>query len=209
MVSPLANNAFNYYKFKLEGSFFDDNNNLINKIQVTPKRDKEPVFEGYIYIVNESWAIYAVDFDIKGYRMQEPILENLNLKQNFSFNTSSRIWAKNSQIFDIRAGLLGITFSGTFTHVYNNYVFHDHFDKNTFGKEIVYIEEDSNKKDSLYWQTARPVPLTEEEVKDYFKKDSINTVTKSPEYLDSLDRKYNKFRPFDIVSGYTYRNSKK
>lgn len=209
MISPLANNAFNYYKFKLEGSFFDENNNLINKIQVTPKRDKEPVFEGYIYIVNETWAIYAVDFDIKGYRMQQPILENLNLKQNFSFNTSSRIWAKNSQIFDFKAGLLGMTFSGTFTHVYSNYVFHDHFDKKTFGKEIVYIEEDSNKKDSLYWQTARPIPLTEEEVKDYFKKDSINTVTNSPEYLDSLDRKYNKFRPFDIISGYSYRNSKK
>ncbi len=113
MVSPLANSAFNYYKFKFEGSFFDENNNQINKIKVIPRRDKEPVFEGYIYIVDNSWAIYAIDFDIKGYRMQEPILENLNLKQNFSYNTTSRIWAKNSQTFDIKAGIFGVGITGT------------------------------------------------------------------------------------------------
>jgi hypothetical protein len=44
---------------------------MINKIKVTATRDSEPVFEGYIYIVEDSWAIYAVDLDIKGYRMKE------------------------------------------------------------------------------------------------------------------------------------------
>lgn len=207
MVSPLANNAFNYYKFKFEGSFFDANNNEINKIKVIPRRDKEPVFEGYIYIVNDSWAIYAVDFDIKGYRMQQPIMENLNLTQNFSYNTNSRIWAKNSQTFDIKAGAFGIGFTGKFSHVYNNYIFHDKFEKGTFGKEIVYVEADSNKKDSTYWNAMRPIPLTEEEVIDYTKKDSIQTLHKSQTYLDSIDRKNNKFKVFDIISGYTYRNS--
>ena len=45
MVSPIADNAFNYYKFKLESTFYDDRNQLINKILVTPKRDKEPVLK--------------------------------------------------------------------------------------------------------------------------------------------------------------------
>ncbi len=69
MISPIADNAFNYYKYKLEGTFQDENNLMINKIKVIAKRDAEPVFEGYIYIVEDSWAIYAVDLDIKGYRM--------------------------------------------------------------------------------------------------------------------------------------------
>src|SRR5690606_29851389 len=60
MVSPIANNAFNYYKYQLESTFYDENNQLINKIKVTPKRDKEPVFEGHIYIVEDSWAIYGI-----------------------------------------------------------------------------------------------------------------------------------------------------
>lgn len=209
MVSPLANSSFNYYKFKLEGTFFDENNNQINKIKVIPRRDKEPVFEGYIYIVDDSWAIYAVDFDIKGYRMQQPILETMNLQQNFSYNNTNRIWAKNSQTFDFKAGIFGIKFTGKFTHVYNNYVFHDKFEKKTFTKEVVFIEEDSNKKDLAYWNAIRPVPLTDEETTDYIKKDSLQTLQKSKPYLDSIDRKHNKFTLDDIVGGYNYRNSEK
>jgi len=207
LVSPIATNAFNYYKFKYEGSFYDENNVQINKIKVIPKRDKEPVFEGYIYIVEDSWAIYAIDLDIKGYRMQEPILETLKLKQNFTYNTTNKIWAKNSQTFDFSAGMFGIKFTGKFTHVYTNYVFHDNFDKKTFGKEIVYIEKDSNKKDSMYWDAVRPVPLTEEETTDYTKKDSIQILHSSKTYMDSIDRKSNKFKVFDILTGYTYANS--
>lgn len=209
MVSPLADNAFNYYKFSFEGSFFDENETQINKIKVIPRRDKEPVFEGYIYIVENSWAISAIDLDIKGYRMQQPILESLNLKQNFSYNTNNRIWAKNSQTFDFKAGAFGVTFTGKFTHIYTNYIFHDNFKEGTFGKEIVYIEENSNKKDSLYWNAVRPVPLTEEEVTDYTKKDSIQALHTSKAYLDSIDRKNNKFKILDVISGYTYRNSYK
>lgn len=207
LVSPIANNAFNYYKFKYEGSFYDENNTQINKIKVIPKRDKEPVFEGYIYIVEDSWAIYAIDLDIKGYRMQQPVLETLKLKQNFTYNTTNKIWAKNSQTFDFSAGMFGIKFTGKFTHVYTNYVFHDSFDKKTFGKEIVYIEKDSNKKDSVYWDAVRPVPLTEEETTDYFKKDSIQVLRSSQTYMDSIDRKSNKFKFLDPLTGYTYSNS--
>lgn len=209
MISPLANNSTNYYRFKLEGTFFDDNNNLINKIKLIPRRDKEPVFEGYIYIVDGSWAIYAIDFDIKGYRMQQPFLETLNLQQNFTYNTSNGIWAKNSQTFDFKAGAFGIKFTANFTHVYTNYVFHDSFEKKTFSKEVVYIEEEANKKDDSYWNTMRPVPLTEEETTDYHKKDSIQELKKSKPYLDSIDRKHNRFRIGSIITGYDYRNSEK
>ena len=34
MVSPIANNAFNYYTYQLESTFYDENKKLINKIKV-------------------------------------------------------------------------------------------------------------------------------------------------------------------------------
>lgn len=206
MISPLASNAFNYYRYKLEGSYFDENNRHIFRIKVLPRRDKEPVFEGHIFIVDQSWAIAAIDLDIKGYRVQQPIMENLNLQQNFSYNTTNGIWAKNSQTFDFTAGMMGIGITGKFTHVYSNYIFHDAFDKKTFGKEIVFVEENSNKKDSTYWNTTRPVPLTTEEIKDYTKKDSLQLVEKSPVYMDSVMKKHNRFHIGDIVSGYSYKD---
>ncbi len=207
MVSPIANNAFNYYKYTLESTFFDNYNHLINKIKITPKRDKEPVFEGYIYIVEDTWAIYAVDLDIKGYRMQEPVMETMKLTQNFTYNTGTGIWAKNIQTMDFTAGIFGIKFTGKFTHVFNNYVFRDSFEKKTFRNEIVTIQKEANKKDNSYWDAFRPVPLTEEEVTDYHKKDSIQTLRTSRVYLDSIDAKKNKFSLSDILFGYTHRNS--
>ncbi|RDI09766.1 DUF5686 and carboxypeptidase regulatory-like domain-containing protein [Flavobacterium sp. AG291] len=208
VISPIGSGALTYYKYKLEGTFFDENNNQINKIKVTPRRDKEAVVEGYIYIVDNSWAIYATDFDMKGYRLQTPFLNNLNLKQNYTYNSQNGIWAKNSQVFDIDAGGFGITFSGSFTHVYTNYVFHDKFDKKTFGKEMIIIEDEANKKDSVYWNTMRPIPLTEEETIDYIKKDSIQTLHESVAYKDSINKKYNKFNWKDPITGYSYKNSK-
>lgn len=207
MVSPIADNAFNYYKYKLESTFYDDNNHLINKIMVTPKRDKEPVFEGYIYIVEDSWAIYGVDLDIKGYRMQQPFLETMKLTQNFSYNTNNKLWVKNVQALDFLAGIFSIKFAGKFTHVFTNYNFKDTFEPKTFGKEIVSFVENANKKDDSYWTTNRQVPLSEEEVKNYVRKDSISTVRNSQKYMDSIDAKTNKFKIKNIITGYTYKNS--
>jgi hypothetical protein len=207
MISPIADNAFNYYKYKLEGTFYDDKKQLINKIAVIVKRDKEPVFEGYIYIVEDSWAIYGVDLDIKGYRMQEPVLETMKLIQNFSFNAQNNLWVKNIQSLDFDAGIFGMKFTGKFTYVFSNYNFKDSFEKKTFGREIVSFADNANKKDSTYWKTFRPVPLTNEETVSYIKKDSIQTIRESKSYLDSLDATGNKFKIQKIITGYTLKST--
>lgn len=209
MISPIADNAFGYYKYVLEGTFQDENNQMINKIKLVPRRDAEPVFEGYIYIVEDSWAIYGIDVEIKGYRAKQDFMNTMNLKQNFSYNTKTHIWSKNSQSLEFNAGAFGITFLGKFTHVFTNYEFPDEFTKKTFTNEILSFEDNANKKDSTFWNTVRPVPLTVEETKDYIRKDSLQILRKSDKYLDSIDAKSNRFHILDIVTGYTYKNSKK
>lgn len=202
MVSPIASSALGYYKYKLEGSFFDENGHQVNKIKVIPRRDKEPVFEGYIYIVEDSWCIYAIDLIIKGYRMQMPIIKELNLKQNFSYNETNGIWAKNSQTADFTASMFGITFNGAFTYVYSNYVFHEKFEPGTFGKEIAVIEEGYNKKDTVFWNEKRPIPLSEDEVADYIKKDSLQNAKKT--IISTITTNKNRFKILDILGGYNY-----
>lgn len=207
LISPIADNAFSYYKYKLEGSFYDDNNQQIYKIKVIPKRDKEPVFEGYIYIIDDSFAIYAIDLDIKGYRMKNEFTEVMNLKQSFSYNSKNKIWTKNAQTLSFNAGIFGIKFSGKFNYVYSNYEFPDSFEKKTFGNEIVAFEANANKKDDAFWNSIRPIPLTIEESTDYNKKDSLQTIRKSRKYTDSIDAKSNKFKVWDVLMGYTHKNT--
>ncbi|WPO79287.1 DUF5686 and carboxypeptidase regulatory-like domain-containing protein [Flavobacterium sp. KACC 22761] len=207
LISPIADNAFSYYKYKLEGSFFDDNKHQIFKIKVIPKRDKEPVFEGYIYIIDDSFAIYAIDLNIKGYRMKNEFTEIMNLKQSFSYNSANKIWTKNAQSLSFNAGVFKIKFSGTFNYVYSNYEFPASFAKKTFGNEIVAFEPNANKKDDAFWNSIRPIPLTLEESNDYTKKDSLLTIRKSQKYTDSIDAKNNKFKVLDILMGYDYKNT--
>jgi len=207
VVSPIADNAFNYYKYKLEGSFYNENNQQINKIKVTPKRDSDPAMEGYIYIVDDTWAIYAVDLNIKGEQMQNPALNLLTLKQNFSYNSDSKIWVKTTQTIDFTFGMLSINVSGKFTYVFSNFEFEPQFTKKTFTKELLTFEENANKKGDEYWNTIRPIPLTIEESTDYTKKDILQTKKKSQVYLDSIDKKSNKFHVPEIITGYTYKNS--
>ncbi|PBJ13695.1 DUF5686 and carboxypeptidase regulatory-like domain-containing protein [Flavobacterium sp. ACN6] len=207
MISPIADNAFSYYKYKLEGTFYDDNKQQIYKIKVIPKRDKEPVFEGYIYIVDDSFAIYAIDLDIKGYRMKNEFTEAMSLTQSYSYNKKNKIWSKNAQTLSFTAGIFGIKFSGNFNYVYSNYEFPSSFEKKTFGNEIVSFEPNANKKDDAFWNEIRPIPLTIEESNDYNKKDSLQTVRTSKKYTDSIDAKNNKFKVWDILMGYDYKNT--
>ncbi|KOS06022.1 hypothetical protein AM493_08210 [Flavobacterium akiainvivens] len=208
MVSPLAKGSFGYYKFKLEGSFEEEHGYLVNKIKVIAKRNNEPVVEGYIYILDDTYGIYAVDFDIKGYRIRIPVIKNLKLQQNFSYNQGNGIWSKNSQTFDIDAGLFGVGFTGLVTHVYTNYKFVDTFDTGVFTDEVGSFEKDSNKKDSIYWEAIRPVPLSHEEITDYVKKDSLSAKYDNPAYRDSMSRGRNKFGILSPLMGYDYYKNK-
>jgi hypothetical protein len=209
LVSPIADGAFSYYRYKLEGVFYDDKGNLINKITVTPKRENDRVFSGVIYIVEDQWIIYGLELEVTGEQAQIPAAESILLKQNFSFSEANTLWVLISQSIDFKYGLFGIKGDGRFTAVFSNYNFKPEFTKRTFSREIVSFKTEANKKDSTFWSTIRPVPLSDEEVKDYIRKDSLQIVKASKPYLDSIDKVNNKFKIFDLITGYSYQNSHK
>jgi Family of unknown function (DUF5686)/CarboxypepD_reg-like domain len=207
MISPIADNALNYYKYHLESTFFDENKQQINKIKVTPKRTSEPALEGYLYIVDDSWALYAVDLTVKGNQVDAPALDVLEIKQSFSYNTENKIWIKNTQTIDFVFGFLTLKANGRFTYVYSDFEFPAAFEKKTFGREVLKFEQNANKKDDAFWNNIRPMPLTIEESTDYLKKEILQTKKKSQKYLDSIDAKHNKFGFGSLLTGYSYDNS--
>lgn len=206
IVSPIASNALNYYRYQLDGVFFEGNK-LINKIIVSPKRPKDRVWQGIIYIVEDDWQLYGVELTTNGDAIQIPFVKELIFKQNFKFDVSENAWIKISQNIDFSFGFLGLNGNGRFIAVYSDYEFQPQFDKKDFSNEVLFFEPLANKKDSLFWKEIRPVPLTTEEVNDYLKKDSIQELRKSKPYLDSIDGVKNKLKPLDLLFGYRYQNS--
>lgn len=207
IVSPIADYAFNYYNYILEGVFYDDAGHLINKIQVIPKRPKDRVFFGTIYIVEDSWQIYGVELKTTGEALQFAPIEVLTFTQNFKYSDANKFWIKISQTVDFSFAMFGISGDGRFTAVYSNYNFNPNFVKTTFSREVLTFADAANKKDSLFWQKIRPVPLTNEELTDYIRKDSIQILRKSKKYLDSVDAVSNKFDPSKALFGYSFSNS--
>tara|TARA_R110001606_G_scaffold93376_1_gene207349 strand:- start:55104 stop:57575 length:2472 start_codon:yes stop_codon:yes gene_type:complete len=207
LVSPVSTNAFSYYNYKLEGTFYEKNGKLINKIKLLPKRKNDRVFEGFIYIVENDWAIYGSDLTTSGAQVNLPFINYLGLKQSYNYSDVIDAWVLISQTIDFDIKFFGIKPKGKFSYIYSDYNFNPNFTKKTFTNEVLTFEKEATEKDTTYWNQLRPVPLTDEEVKDYTKKDSLKIVRKSKVYLDSINKKQNKFSFLSPITGYTYRNS--
>lgn len=205
-VSPIADNALSYYRYRLMGRT-EENGLVINKIQVTPRRKAEPLYQGDIYIVEDSWRIYGVNLQLTK-ASSINILDTLGIQQEF-IPLENGQWQPSGIRFDFVGGLLGFRMGGYFAAVYSEYTFNPQIEKNLF-REKLRITEGVNKRDSAYWAERRPLMLTEEEQLDYVRKDSLRQRRESKEYLDSLDRESNRFKPVGLLTaGYVHRNRAK
>jgi hypothetical protein len=209
LVSPIASNAFSYYKYKLVGTFYDTNGRLINKIKLIPKQKNDRVFDGFIYIVEDDWALYGTDVTTTGAQIGIPVLNSLELKQGYQYSEEIAGWVLTNQTIGFDISFFGIKQNGKFSYVYSDYNFKPSFIEKNFTNEVLSFEKDATKKDTVFWNKLRPVQLTTEEATDYKIKDSIKIVRKSKKYLDSIDSKGNTFGWLDPITGYRFRNSYK
>ncbi len=188
-VSPIADNALFYYRYKLLGTS-EENGVTINKIEVIPRRKNDPVFRGIVYIADDSWRLMGTSLDLTQ-SAGINFVDTLNISQQY--NKVENVYMPSTIKFQFKGNVLGFKFEGYYVGIYSNYNIHPNFAKNHFTAEILKVTRAVNKKDSLYWMNNRPIPLTDEEKFDYKKKDSIALRKTSKHYLDSLEKKNNKF----------------
>ena len=203
IISPIAHNALQFYEYRFEGDFYQDNQ-LINKISVSPKRTNSRAWSGTIYITDDTYEFYGVDLEVDASVLQIPMLETYRIRQTYVFDSTQEVWVKSFQEILFEASFLKNYFGGRFIAHYKDYQFEA--PTHQFTRERMRMLPDAIKNES-FWEKRRPVALTENEIKDYHEKDSLRIVKKSSIYLDSIDRKANKPKVTDIVRGYTYRNS--
>ena len=193
-VSPVSDNALFYYRYKLLGTS-TENGVVINKIKVTPRRGHDPCFDGVIYITDDSWRIYALDLYITS-RANINFVDTLRINQQFM--PVGNTWLQSSNRFDFSGGLLSFKLKGYFVSVYKDYDLNPVFKKHEFN-ELLHIPQKVNKNDTTYWNSERPLPLTDEEKTDYKKKEILAKKRESKPYLDSLDKETNKVTPASVV----------
>ncbi len=197
LISPLSDNAFFYYNYKWLGES-TENGKTVNKIKVIPRREHDPCFEGYIYIQEDSWRLVGLNLYITK-KANISIVDTVRINQQF-VPVNNKAWMTSTIRFDFNGGLFGFKFGGYFISVYKNYDLEPTFNKKDFN-EVLRITKGVNKKDSTYWEQERPVPLTAEEKTDYKKKEILAAKRESKQYIDSVDKVNNKFKPITLVLG--------
>ncbi|MBS1974158.1 MAG: carboxypeptidase-like regulatory domain-containing protein, partial [Bacteroidetes bacterium] len=188
-ISPISDNALHYYKYKFEGVFHEDGKE-VNKIKVTPKRKFEPLFSGYINIVDGDWRIHSVDLALTKESQME-FLDTFRIEQLY-VPFEKDVWVIKTQVIYPSIKLLGFDAYGSFVNVYSKFDLSPSLPKKFFSSTVLKFDEGSNKRPADYWDTIRPVPLQLDEIADYRKKDSLEKLRQSPHYLDSVDRIRNK-----------------
>ncbi len=205
-ISPISNKAFGYYRYKLEGVFYESGK-LINKIKVEPKRKIDPCFTGYIFVVEDDWVLHSIDLNLMKPVPME-FADYIHFDQQYI--SQDGFWLLFSNNLQIEFSLFGFTINYDVVNFYSNYTLNTDYNNSFFGNEVFSAGEDVTEKDSAFWNQIRPLALTPIEVSDYLEKDSIERYHKSDVYLDSMDRRYAKIDVMDVLyDGVSFRKRKK
>jgi len=205
IVSPISATAMMYYDYKLEGTF-TQHGQVVNKIKVIPKRKHDPVFTGDIYILEDSWRIHSLDLYISKDQQIE-FIDTFRITETY-IPVEKDVWMMLNSEFNFEFSALGFRGKGLILGVFSNYNIHPDFPKHFFDNEVMKINRDANKKDTVYWEEVRPVPLTLEENRDYVKRDSLYVAHSTKEYKDSVDKVNNKFSLIQFaLAGYRKQNT--
>nr|MDQ6890972.1 DUF5686 and carboxypeptidase regulatory-like domain-containing protein [Bacteroidota bacterium] len=197
-VSPIADGALNFYKYKFLGSFYEDGKE-VNSIKVIPVRNYEPLFSGVINITEGDWRIYSCDLLLTK-KSQLEVLDSLEISQ-IHVPVSNDVWRIKSQVLHFNFNKFGIDAIGDFVNVYSKYNLDPNFSKKYFDRVIIKYDSTVNKNPKSYWDSIRPIPLEPEEIKDYQLKDSLYKINKDSvsENIDSLKKKQGKLKLTQVL----------
>ncbi len=112
-ISPLAPDAFLHYRFEYLG-FIEDGDHVINKIKVKPRSKGDSVFEGVIYIVDNTWSIHSLDLTTYIWGIQ------FDIKQQFEA-VEEDVWLPVHEIYDVTGDVFGFGFEYRYFAKLNDY----------------------------------------------------------------------------------------
>lgn len=188
-ISPIADGALHYYNYRYVG-MFEDGGVLVNKIMVSPKRKFEPLFSGFIQIIENDWNIHAVSLAVDK-EAQLEFAKRILIEQQYT-PVQNKIWMVGTQTIYPEINFLGFDAAGYFTTVYRNYLLNIPITTKSLGRTLLKYDSLANKQTADYWNQTRPIALAVEESDDFRKKDSLERKREDPSYMDSLDKIQNK-----------------
>ena len=201
--SPISSPGILSYKYKLEAKY-EENGQMISKIKISPRNTATTTLEGYIWVIDTLWLVQKLELTMnKGNLL---IYDHFTIKQTFTHPGDS-ICVLSEQTLEYGVKYKTETSTCSTIALFDNYNFKPKFDAKFFGTELAVTTKEAYEKDTAYWAANRPANLSEAEKRFILIKDSIHDAQNRVEYLDSVDRIFNKITALKILwFGVDHRN---
>jgi hypothetical protein len=204
-ISPIADANLLYYDFKLIGNETLENQNVF-QIAVLPKRKRDPVFSGTLWVVDSLFCLRGVDLLLAGNNQADRV-DTLRIRQSaFPLPADQRIWKPVSVRFDFKGGPKQAKFGGYASSIFSDYDLKESYPPKTFTAQVLKVADNATALPDSFWTNNRPTPLENNESRNYEYKDSLEAVKSTPRYLDSLTRARAKPNITFFLEPYLYKN---
>ena len=172
-------NATRYYNYKLLETLQMDGKPLY-KIEVIPKRTRQPLFEGIVWVLGRDYALLEVELKPNDVVNFPPPIQDFNLayKQQFS-NYGGEYWLPVDMRIEglIRIGMIGLQFPVIqFRQIsrLSDYKINTTIPDSIFSENQILVRADNSEfSDQI---SSDPIPMTAEEMTAYETIDSTKTI---------------------------------
>ncbi|MES1217111.1 MAG: DUF5686 and carboxypeptidase regulatory-like domain-containing protein [Bacteroidota bacterium] len=187
-LSPFSYSGLLAYRFKML-KIENKGSRKIYTISIKPRQLSNATVEGEVTISDSSWVIQHLKFSLPKYHL--PQYDFFEVEQQYDFVDNSA-WMITRQKFVYFTKSGRAKKSGETLVSYKDFELHKQFDKKYFGSEVSKTDQEAYEKDSTFWQSIRPEPLSDKEMRFIHYKDSVFHATHTKAYLDSVDGIINK-----------------
>ena len=204
--SPISGPGILSYKYRLEEQYLE-NGQVINRIKISPRNTATTTLEGYIWVIDSLWLVQKLELTMnKGNLL---IYDYFTIRQSFDHPGDS-ICLLVKQELDYGVKYKDQTSVCKTTANFSKYNFNPQFPAKYFGNELAITEKEAYDKDTTFWSETRTIKLTDEEKAFVMAKDSIRDFQNRKEYLDSIDKVFNKVTFLKVLwFGIDHRNREK
>lgn len=146
LISPLSPSANLYYRYVYRGFYVEDSI-IVNKIELQPKVKGVPLFQGNIFIQENTWRIHGADiFMTKEAGID--FVDTVRMKVDF-FPLTDDLWMKSNLSFDFafNVKLFKVSGWGSFSSVFSDYSIRSYVRDTTLINRYAKIEEPSDEAD--------------------------------------------------------------
>jgi hypothetical protein len=189
IVSPLADNAFFYYRFDFIQSEVHPIYGVINEINIIPLFDYEPLLSGTLWLSDSKSEVIRFSGAVNGSALL--FLKSLTL--NIEYVVDSDRCLPNVITYDFLTKDNKKLILGKTSVYFSNYQFSDIPKPTNFWKETKRFDLQQTGTE------FRPSSLSDEDVKFTHKMDSLRSYHQSKEYLDKQDDSINKLYWLDLL----------